>query len=167
LWPPNHKEVEIATLWAHDGITLDITDIRYIYQDEPLNTYGDGNTEPDGRAEVDADYGPDGWWLRAERVGTKKVPGDGRVYYIGLNASAEVEGKTCVYDIDVKVGVPHDKKDDFVNGRLKPSCLSATDNKPAVLYDSTDIDGCMALDCSGAASCEECIVMDQWINLCQ
>ena len=58
--------------------------------------------------------------VRAERSGTDKVPGDGRVYHISFTATDEY-GATC--DGEVTVGVPHDKKDTPVDG--------------GALYDST------------------------------
>jgi hypothetical protein len=45
--------------------------------------------------------------VRAERSGTKKVPGDGRVYHISFTASDD-SGATC--SGTVLVGVPHDQR---------------------------------------------------------
>ena len=44
--------------------------------------------------------------VRAERTGTKKVPGNGRVYYIKFTATDSFGG-TC--SGEVQVGVPHDQ----------------------------------------------------------
>jgi hypothetical protein len=69
---------------------------------------------PDGRG-----IGTDIVEIRAERAGTKKVPGNGRVYHIGFSA-ADGHGGSC--SGEVRVGVPHDKKDTPVdNGALYDS----------------------------------------------
>jgi hypothetical protein len=118
IWPPNHKMVSINVLGVTDadGDTVSIT-INSIWQDEPVNTVGDGSTGPDG-----AGVGSDTAQVRAERTGTKKVPGDGRVYHIGFTAD-DGNGGSC--SGEVKVGVPHDQ------GKGKP----AVDG--GALYDST------------------------------
>ena len=59
--------------------------------------------------------------VRAERAGTPRAPGDGRVYHVAFTA-ADGNGGTCTGT--VKVGVPHDQR-----GR------AAVDGGP--LYDST------------------------------
>ena len=103
IWPPNHKMVPIQILGVTDpdGDPLTIT-IDSIRQDEPLNTVGDGNFEPDGGG-----LGADTAWVRAERSGAKKVPGNGRVYHISFTAD-DGRGGTC--SCEVLVGVPHDVK---------------------------------------------------------
>ena len=103
IWPPNHKMVEITILGVtdpdDDPVTITITGIT---QDEPLNTYGDGNFEPDG-----AGVGTPIAQVRAERSGTPKVPGNGRVYVISFTAS-DGNGGTC--EGSVSVCVPHDQR---------------------------------------------------------
>jgi hypothetical protein len=100
IWPPNHKFVEITIL----GIT-DLDDdlvtitIDSIFQDEPTDTNGDGTFTPDGWG-----VGSDTAAVRAERSGTKKVPGDGRVYHIGFTADDGIDSCSGT----VTVGVPHD-----------------------------------------------------------
>lgn len=115
IWPPNHKfvPVEIWGITDADGDPIAIT-VDSIWQDEPVNTEGDGNAEPDGIG-----TGTSVAQVRAERSGTKKVPGDGRVYHIGFTASDGNE--TCTGT--VSVGVPHDVKDTPIDG--------------GALYDST------------------------------
>jgi len=101
LWPPNHDFVAIEIVGVEDpgGAPVLIT-IDSIFQDEPLDTVGDGNTEPDAWG-----TGSSVAHVRAERTGTPNVPGDGRVYHIGFTASGglgECSG-------EVMVGVPHDE----------------------------------------------------------
>jgi len=102
LWPPNGKFVPITIkgVTDPDGDPVTIT-IDSIYQDERVNAEGSGNTAPDGRG-----MGTDTAEVRAERSGTKKVPGNGRVYHIAFTA-ADGNGGTC--SGTVKVCVPHDQ----------------------------------------------------------
>ena len=51
--------------------------------------------------------GTDTAWVRAERAGTPRLPGDGRVYHIGFTAT-DAEGGTC--SGTVPVCVPHDQR---------------------------------------------------------
>ena len=103
LWPPNHKyrDVSVAGVTDPDGDPVAIT-ITAIFQDEPLNARGDGNTCPDG-----AGVGTDTASVRAERSGNKKVPGDGRVYHVGFMAD-DGQGGQCTGG--VTVCVPHDQR---------------------------------------------------------
>ena len=103
LWPPNHKFVDITVegVTDPDGDPIAIT-IDSIFQDEPTDTFGDGAFTPDGI--IDGDTAG----IRAERSGTKKVPGNGRVYHIAFTAE-DGNGGTC--SGTVMVGVPHDVKD--------------------------------------------------------
>ena len=117
LWPPNHAMVPITvggvTDAEGDTVTTTITGIR---QDEVVDGPGDGATRPDG-----AGVGTGTASVRAERAGTPRAPGDGRVYHVAFTA-ADGNGGTCTGT--VKVGVPHDQR-----GR------AAVDGGP--LYDST------------------------------
>jgi len=115
IWPPNNKfvDVTITGVTDADGDVITIT-INSIYQDEPVDTVGDGNFSPDGQG-----VGTATAQVRAERSGTAKVPGDGRVYHIAFTAS---DGQATCSGV-VKVGVPHDVKDVPVDG--------------GALYDST------------------------------
>jgi hypothetical protein len=99
-----------------DGDPLAVTVVG-IAQDEPVETYGDGRFAPDGRG-----LGTDTAEVRAERAGTRKVPGNGRVYHVFFTAD-DGQGGTC--SGEVLVGVPHDKG----KGNL------AVDEGP--IYDST------------------------------
>jgi hypothetical protein len=109
IWPANHKMVDVSVLGVTDadGDTISIV-VDSIFQDEPTNTTGDGNTEVDGQ--IDGSIA----WVRAERSGTKKVPGDGRAYHIGFTASDGED--SCSGTVSVRV--PHDqgKKSVFVDG---------------------------------------------------
>ncbi|MCU0503409.1 MAG: hypothetical protein MUC51_16935 [Anaerolineae bacterium] len=100
LWPPNHKWVPVSvggvTDPDGDAVTILFTSIR---QDEPVDTYGDGRYTPDGMG-----VGEGTVQLRAERAGTAKVPGNGRVYTLTFTAT-DPYGLTC--DGTVQVGVPH------------------------------------------------------------
>ncbi len=105
LWPVNHKFVSVGILGVEDACG-EATTVRVdtIFQDEPTNGLGDGDTSPDG-----AGIGTSTADLRAERSGTA----DGRVYHIEFTAT-DVRGETC--SGTVKVGVPHDKNDTPIDG---------------------------------------------------
>lgn len=100
IWPPNHKFVAISVLGVTDpdGDPTVIT-IDSIYQDEPVDTYGDGNFIPDGEI-----IGAGTAKVRAERGGTRNVPGKGRFYHIGYTAD-DGRGGSC--SGEVTVAVPH------------------------------------------------------------
>lgn len=117
LWPPNHRMVPISIqgVTDPDGDPVAIT-ISSIRQDEPVNDIADGNTAIDG-----AGVGTDTAQVRAERSGSPRNPGNGRVYHIGFTASDGQD--TC--SGTVTVGVPHDQ-----GGQPVP-----IDDGP--LYDST------------------------------
>ncbi len=102
LWPPNHKfnAISVVGVTDPDGDAVMIT-IDSIFQDEPTDTFGDGNFTPDGQG-----VGTATAEVRAERSGTKKVPGDGRVYHIGFTAD-DGQGAEC--SENVTVCVPHDQ----------------------------------------------------------
>jgi len=102
IWPPNHKFVAINVIGVTDpdGDPITIT-IDSIYQDEPVDTYGDGKFTPDGQG-----VGTDTAEVRAERSGTKKVPGNGRVYHISFTAD---DGRGGACSGEILVGVPHDQ----------------------------------------------------------
>ena len=95
LRPANHKfvliEVERVTDEGGGPITIEID---AIFQDEPVEGLGDGDTSPDG-----AGVGTDTAMVRVERDGG----GDGRVYHISFTATDEA-GNTCTGK--VRVGVP-------------------------------------------------------------
>jgi hypothetical protein len=106
IWPPNHKFVPVEVLGVVDPDEDELTiTILGIYQDEPVDTYGDGKFTPDGIIAEDKASCE----VRAERSGTKKVPGDGRVYHIRFLAE-DGRGGECVGK--VRVCVPHDQSGD-------------------------------------------------------
>jgi len=103
LWPPNHQLVSINPMSQAtdgDGDSLAIK-IVSIFQDEPTNETGDGNTAIDGFG-----VGSSVAQVRAERTGDPKTPGNGRVYYINYTAT-DPAGASC--SGQVTVGVPHDQ----------------------------------------------------------
>jgi hypothetical protein len=84
IWPPNHKKFYVAPIGGvtdPDGDPIAIT-VTGIWQDEPIDSTGDGQFAPDGRI----DNGQA--WIRAERNGHgNKARGNGRVYEILFTAS--------------------------------------------------------------------------------
>jgi len=96
LWPPNHKLVPIAIagVTTADRGTSAIT-VTSVFQDEPTNGLGDGDTP------IDAVIVNGAAQVRAERDGG----GDGRVYYI--NFKATTDGGSCTGT--ATVGVQHDE----------------------------------------------------------
>ena len=108
IWPVNHKMVSITASGATD---VDGGPLTYavvsIFQDEPTNTTGDGNTAIDG-----AGIGTNTAQVRAERTGDPKNPGNGRVYHITFSVTDSL-GLSC--EATVKVGVPHDQ-----SGKVQP-----------------------------------------------
>ena len=105
IWPPNHQWVPIKILNVTDpeGGLVTIT-IASIFQDEPTNTRGDGNTAIDGKG-----IGTSTASVRAERIGDADDEdhdrGNGRVYHIRFRAS---DGNSSCSG-EVIVGVPHDR----------------------------------------------------------
>jgi streptogramin lyase len=104
IWPPNHKFVSVDVLGVTDpdGDAFTIT-VHSIFQDEPVDTFGDGTFVPDGQG-----IGTATAEVRAERSGNPNVPGNGRVYHIGFTAE-DTYGGSCSGVLNV--GVPHDVKD--------------------------------------------------------
>ena len=98
LWPPNHKfrNVGIQGVTDPEGDVVTII-IDGVFQDEPVNDTGDGNTFPDAQG-----VGTSTAQLRAERQGS----GNGRVYHIAFTAD-DGNGGTCTGE--VTVGVPKSK----------------------------------------------------------
>lgn len=116
IWPVNHKFVPVTELGVTDpeGDPV-VATITSIFQDEPVDTTGDGKFTPDGKG-----VGAATAEVRAERTGTPKVPGNGRVYHIGF-AADDGHGGICTGE--VRVGVPHDQSKPVVDD--------------SALYDST------------------------------
>lgn len=95
LWPPNHQWTKIKVLGVTDPDDDPVTIvIDSIFQDEPVNGSGDGNTSPDGKG-----IGSSAASVRSERQGS----GNGRVYHISFTAN-DGNGGTC--SGEVTVGVP-------------------------------------------------------------
>jgi hypothetical protein len=117
IWPPNHKfvHIDIQGVTDIDGDAVSVV-VDSIFQDEPVNSTGDGNTARDGKG-VGTAFAE----VRAERSGSKHVPGNGRVYHIGFTAS-DGRGGSC--NGTVLVGVPHNVKDTAYNdGAIYDSTL--------------------------------------------
>jgi VCBS repeat-containing protein len=103
IWPPNHKKTEVVNITNvidPDGGPVAIT-ILGIYQDEPTNYLGDGDTAIDGGG-----VGTSSAWVRAERTGNPNAGDNGRVYEIVFEATA-ADGSNC--QGAVFTGVPHDQ----------------------------------------------------------
>jgi hypothetical protein len=114
LWPPNHKMVpiDIVNVTDPDGDPI-IISIDEIWQDEPVDSTGDGSFVPDGMG-----IGSSTAWVRAERDGG----GNGRVYHISYTA---IDSNTSNCSGKVLVSVP----------------ISQNKNEPSIdegpLYEST------------------------------
>ena len=132
LWPANHKMVPVAIsgVTDPDGDPVELVTIC-IKQDEPLDSVGDGSTEPDA-----AGLGTGTPVLRSERSGA----GNGRVYRVDFLAQ-DPAGAACIGR--VSVGVPHNRKSaavddgpryDSVSGNL--NCSGKLPNVPPVALDS-------------------------------
>jgi hypothetical protein len=99
IWPPNHKQqhnVAVQGVTDPDGNRVTIT-ITGIFQDEPVDSTGDGQFAPDGGG-----VGTATAWVRAERMGG----GDGRAYEIRFTAT-DSSGGSCTGA--VYTTVPHSK----------------------------------------------------------
>ena len=94
--------INVVGVTDPDGDPVTIT-IDAIFQDEPTDTFGDGRSTPDGTG-----VGTSTANVRAERTGTPRVPGDGRVYHISFTADDGNGGQCCT---TVTVCVPHDQQD--------------------------------------------------------
>ena len=104
IWPPDHKMVAetIMGVTTDPYLTLTIS-IVGIYQDEPVNTLGSGNTAPDGMIVSATSTTPSTAYVRAERAG----PGTGRIYFITFTATDGVS--TCSPTTPLQAIVPHDQ----------------------------------------------------------
>lgn len=103
IWPPDHRMVQENIVGVtSDAVPPAITiTIQSIYQDEPVNALGSGNTAPDGSIVESTAY------VRAERAG----PGTGRIYFITFIATDGV-GDQCG-PITLTANVPHDQGQGF------------------------------------------------------
>jgi len=102
LWPPNHKyhAISIVNLADPDANDVEVI-ITSIFQDEPVNGLGDGDTSPDAMIRTDVPM-VDSALVRVERAGIF----DGRVYHISFTAFDGFEGCSG----EVLVTVPHSRK---------------------------------------------------------
>lgn len=118
IWPPDHRMVGIEVLGVTDpdGDPVTIT-IDAIWQDEPVDTQGDGSLAPDGFG-----IGTSVASVRAERAASKKVVGNGRMYHIRFTAD---DGRGMSDSGEVLVAVPNNIKSAVIDG--------------GALYDSTVI----------------------------
>ena len=133
LWPANHKftPIDIRGMNTIDGSDPVVT-IQCVYQDEPLNGVGDGNTD------IDAKLSSSGRLkLRKERASRRRGNGNGRVYHVDFKAQDIAAGESCQGSVAVEV--PHrwwgKAKDD---GRLYVSLdngfnCGGDDNQPPVI----------------------------------
>jgi hypothetical protein len=103
LWAPNHQmhPVTLNGVTDADGDAVTIAVVS-IFQDEAVDAGGSGSSGPDGTG-----VGTSTAFVRAERVGDPKTPGNGRVYSITFSAT-DAAGGTCTKT--VTVGVPHDQR---------------------------------------------------------
>lgn len=105
LWPPNHKlrTLAIRGITNTDGKEV-TTKVTSIFQDEPTQGLGDGDTPIDGYISAAGVA-----QVRAERSGL----GNGRVYYINFTATS-TSGSFCTGT--TTVAVPHDQAHAAVGG---------------------------------------------------
>lgn len=129
LWPPDHRLVNVGIVGVSNESNPATITIDSVFQDEPTNTKGDGDTP------IDAFIQPDGTvLLRAERTGT----GDGRTYFIHFTAAGAGGSASGV----VEVVVPHSNKDkkpkmDKKKGKQKRGEKPDDGGGDEPLYDST------------------------------
>jgi hypothetical protein len=129
LWPPDHRLVNVGVLGVSNEDNPATITIDGVFQNEPTNAKGDGDTP------IDAFIQPDGTvLLRAERAGK----GDGRTYYIHFTATNTGGNASGI----VQVVVPHSDKDkkpkkDKKKGKKKDGGEAGDVGGDAPLYDST------------------------------
>jgi hypothetical protein len=108
LWPPNHQLVPISVIDvvdpSHGTVTVTVTSV---FQDEPVNGTGDGDTSPDATG-----VGTSNVSVRSERAGN----GDGRVYHISFSATSTSGSESCTGMVTVGVPKSQGKKGGPVDG---------------------------------------------------
>jgi hypothetical protein len=114
LWPPNHKMVAVSIFGVTDPNDAAHPVVTSVYQDEPTNGLGDGDTPIDAVIQSDGSV-----LLRSERTGL----GNGRVYHVNFT-DVDKYGASCTGS--VTVCVPHDQS---------PAGSKCIDG--GALYDST------------------------------
>ena len=136
LWPPNHKLVNVGIVGVKnaDGAYVTTT-VTSIFQDEPTQGLGDGDTAIDGYIVNGAAQ------LRAERAGI----GDGRVYYIGFTSTTSAGSCTGT----TTVSVPHDMAHPAVGEGAKYDSTKASTAQGDNCHGGSDHghhdgDGCIA-----------------------
>jgi hypothetical protein len=125
IWPPNHDlwPVNVLGVTDPDGDDLRIT-IMKIFQDEPVNDTGDGNTVPDA-----ARIRKSTAWVRGERSGNE----NGRVYHIYFRAD-DGYGGSCQGEVKTAVPKSQGKSGDAVDdGPLYNSTARSLGFSPAHL----------------------------------
>ena len=115
LWPANHKFVPVSVLGVADpdGDPVTIT-VDGVWQDEPVNGTGDGNTSPDG-----AGVGTGTAYLRAERDGSA----NGRAYHVYFTAD-DGQNNSCTGEVIAYVPLSRGKFGEAIDdGPLYDSTL--------------------------------------------
>lgn len=100
LWPPNHKlsdALSVSGLTDPDGNPVSVH-VDSIFQDEPTNGLGDGDTGPNDAVIL----GANSFQVRAERSGNL----NGRAYYVNFTGS-DGQGGSCTGTATIMV--PHDQ----------------------------------------------------------
>jgi PKD domain/Bacterial pre-peptidase C-terminal domain len=129
LWPPDHRLVSVGIIGvSNEGNPASIV-IDSVFQDEPTNAKGDGDTPIDAFIQQDGTV-----LLRAER----DAKGDGRTYFVRFTATGAGGSASGV----VKVIVPHSDKDkkpkkDKKKGKKKGGHETDDDSDDEPLFDST------------------------------
>lgn len=103
LWPPNHKQVKVATLSnVTDAVDAAVDVTITVTSNQPINGPGDGNTNADWNVVANAN-GTWDVWVRSERSGTLAGP---RIYTITMTITDDA-GNSTVQTCEVTV--PHDQ----------------------------------------------------------
>ena len=124
LWPANHKLRNVKVNYDATDNCGPVTTVLSVSSNEPVDTTGDGNTEPDWVVTDDRRV-----QLRAERSGSDEA----RVYTITITAT-DVSGNISTATVDVTV--PHDHSGDEIiternNASAKPlSAYRESEAKP-------------------------------------
>jgi len=105
LWPPNHTLVPVTIdVNADDNSGEPILITAAVMSDEPVDSTGDGNTEPD--ILIDSITNGPGGVIELQLRSERKGKGDGRTYTINIVAE-DSSGNTS--SAQIRVIAPHDK----------------------------------------------------------